>query len=746
MSSSAMSRRSVLRGATAGGTALALGGLATAAATAAATTPASAPAAAAAAGGPSWDPTRFGSSYTARPPDPGAVLLGGPGFAVHGDGEGDDTAALRAAVDEASRRGIANKLGDILGGARDFPYGDGGGVVLVPSGTYRLTGPVDVHDSVRIVGFGARRPVFVLDAATPGYATGTARDVFSFRRRPVGGPVSYANNDTFGSGLVNLDIRIGPGNPDAIAVRFGGAQLCLLQDLDIDAGDARAGIDHNANLIHRVRVRGGEVGLHAYAASAGWQTTLLDCRFEGQRRAAVSMFNDAKLVVVRTAFSGTPRAFESAPDQWQHLYVQDSHFDGVSDAVAVLNDSASLPGAQNDLIRRSNQLTLLGCTATGTRDLLLLAQSGARTRGPQPSGRIRELTYGLRVEHALGPRESRREGVYADVARGAPHSLIRAGLRADTPPPPPVHEWVSVADVAAEMGRTIGAGEDDLDVFQAAVDRHETVFVPLGRYLFTDTLKLRARTNLIGLHPRQTWLLAADGHPHFADPDAPRALLATPRGGRHTVSGLGLDTARRTAGSVNLLWQSGAGSYLADVVTQFVKWHPEDVQSGDPGYTYRGAHKYGIWVRGGGGAMANVWSINGWAENGLLVEDTDVPTRLYEVSVEHHETREVVLRRVRNWSFLGLQTEDHIYGWRSQAVEIERSADILLAGSVLFRVATVQGPYPYAVGVRDSQRITLRGNRGYRDKTPEFTQWGAALSDTRTGRTVPEVEFTLIAT
>ncbi|WP_234380027.1 hypothetical protein [Streptomyces sp. CMB-StM0423] len=103
-SSSAMSRRSVLRGATAGGTALALGGAATGAATAASATAATAPSATAAAGGPSWDPVRFGSSYTARPPDPGAVLLGGPGFAVHGDGEGDDTAALQAAVDEASRR------------------------------------------------------------------------------------------------------------------------------------------------------------------------------------------------------------------------------------------------------------------------------------------------------------------------------------------------------------------------------------------------------------------------------------------------------------------------------------------------------------------------------------------------------------------------------------------------------------------------------------------------------------------
>ncbi|WNI21037.1 hypothetical protein [Streptomyces sp. ITFR-16] len=148
-------------------------------------------------------------------------------------------------------------------------------------------------------------------------------------------------------------------------------------------------------------------------------------------------------------------------------------------------------------------------------------------------------------------------------------------LRSDTPVPPPVREWVSVVEVAGKLGRSIGQGKDDLPVFQAAVDRHDTVYVPIGRYLLTDTLKLRPGTRLIGLHPRQTWLLAADSHPHFSDPDAPRALVSTPRDGRNSLTGLGLDTAEQTPGAVNLLWQSADGSYLADMATQFVKWHPE---------------------------------------------------------------------------------------------------------------------------------------------------------------------------
>jgi hypothetical protein len=673
----------------------------------------------------------FGSAYDACPPDPTGVVLGSPGFEVGADA----TEALQAAVDEASRRGIANKLGDILGGARDFPLGDGGGVVFVPPGTYNLSAPIDVHDSVRIIGFGRRRPRFVLAPNSPGYAGSVPRDVFSFRRRPVGGPVSYANNDTFGSGLINVDIAIGPGNPQAIAVRFGGAQLCLLQDLDLDVGDGWAGIDHNANLIQRVRVRGGAVGLNAYAASAGWPTTVLDCRFTGQRETAVRANNDAKLVLVRTVLAGTPRGVECVPAQFLHLYLHGCVLEDVAEGI-VMNDSDQLPGATDPRIRNSNQLNLVDSVVRRTPTVLTLAQSGRRTSARD--GGI-DLSYGLRITDGLSAREVRADGVV--MVQGAPDRDV---LTTDVPELPSVSTWVSVADVAVRMGRTIGTGGDDLPVFQAAVDRHENVFVPIGEYVLAGTLRLRQNTNLIGLHPRQTWLRTPDGTPYFGDPDRPRALVETPFGGRNIVHGLGLDTARNTPGAVNISWRSGRGSYLADLATQFVKWHPDDVPGGDPGYTYKGKHKYGIWVRGGGGVLSNIWSSNGWADNGLLVEHSSVPTSAYELSIEHHQHREVVLRQVSGWQFFGLQTEDHIYGWQSQAVELDRCHHLLFGNSVLFRVATVLGPYPYGVGLRDCHDIVFRGTRGYRDKTPEFTQWGAAVADVRTGRTVPDPEFAVL--
>ena len=304
---------------------------------------------------------------------------------------------------------------------------------------------------------------------------------------------------------------------------------------------------------------------------------------------------------------------------------------------------------------------------------------------------------------------------------------------------------MNIVEFAAERGLTVGAGQDDWAVFRAALDEHDTVYVPIGRYVFSETLELGPRNNLIGLHPRQTWLVIPDEAPGFDDPEQPRAIIGTPSGGRNFVAGLGLDTDRNNPGALQVHWGSGRQSHLSDITTQFVKWAPEETEPGDPalgdpGYGYRGKTRYNFWIDGGGGSFVNLWAASGWADNGLLIENTDVPGHMYEVSIEHHQHREVVLRGVRGWELHALQTEDHIYGWESQAVELVDVHDVLFGNTVFFRVATVLGPYPYAVSVQDSTNVVLRGTRGYRPDNIANTRWGATVADVKSGRKVPELE------
>src|ERR1017187_9706614 len=90
------------------------------------------------------------SVFTTRLDDPKAVYLTAQEFGVHGDGQADASGAIQAAIDKA---------GSI---ARE-------GIVFVPSGRYRLTRTVYIWPGVRVVGYGAARPVFVLADNTPGF-------------------------------------------------------------------------------------------------------------------------------------------------------------------------------------------------------------------------------------------------------------------------------------------------------------------------------------------------------------------------------------------------------------------------------------------------------------------------------------------------------------------------------------------------------------------------------------------------
>ena len=90
----------------------------------------------------------------------------------------DDSAAIQAAIDKAENR------------VRE-------GILFVPSGRYRVTRTIYVWPGVRIFGFGATRPVFVLAPDTPGFQKGVGVMVMFTGARPGGGPAEAAAASAF---------------------------------------------------------------------------------------------------------------------------------------------------------------------------------------------------------------------------------------------------------------------------------------------------------------------------------------------------------------------------------------------------------------------------------------------------------------------------------------------------------------------------------------------------------------------
>ena len=151
-------------------------------------------------------PVSGASYYTLRLDDPQAVYVTRETFAeLHGDGIGDDTAAIQGAIDKVA----------------ESPLGKG--IVFVPEGQYRLSKTIHIWPGIRVIGYGAQRPVFVLGRDTPGFQEGDHQYMvwFTGGRPSEDGTIRDANPGTFYSALANIDFDIKEGNPAAIGSHIG---------------------------------------------------------------------------------------------------------------------------------------------------------------------------------------------------------------------------------------------------------------------------------------------------------------------------------------------------------------------------------------------------------------------------------------------------------------------------------------------------------------------------------------------
>lgn len=98
-------------------------------------------------------PCREASFYPARLDDPSAVYLTRDRFSVRGDGIADYSAAIQAGIDRVQET-------------------TGEEILFIPEGRYRVTRTIYVWLGVRLIGYGKKRPVFVLADSTPGFQQG----------------------------------------------------------------------------------------------------------------------------------------------------------------------------------------------------------------------------------------------------------------------------------------------------------------------------------------------------------------------------------------------------------------------------------------------------------------------------------------------------------------------------------------------------------------------------------------------
>jgi hypothetical protein len=639
------------------------------------------------------------SAFESAPNDPRAVTV-----KAKGDGKADDTDAIQQAIDQSTEN-------------------TGGGVVFLPSGRYRISRTILIWPAVRVYGIGPTRPVLVLGNNTPGFQKGLgSMIVFAGSKRgtnvrEVGGremprvpfppptvvpfdpKIWDAHPSTFYSAMSNVDIEIGAGNPAATGIRCRAAQHAFLSNMDFKLGPGFAGIYYGANVVHNLRFFGGRYGIVTEKPSPAWQFTVVDATFEGQKSAAIRE-HEAQLTLVNVAMRNVPIGIEIDRGYGDWLWGKDVRFEHVSQAAVVISNESNI----------YTQIGFDNALASDTPVFARFRDSGKTVPGKGATYRVGSFTHGLTVPAMgqLGHIETNTDLATIKTLPARKPAAIR--------PLPPVKEWANVHDLGV-----LGDGETDVTAaLQKVIDTHRVVYLPLGVYRVTDTIRLQPSTVLIALHPTLTQIALPDGTPAFQGVGEPKALVQSAQGGDAIMSGVGLFTGGINPRASALVWSAGEKSLVDDV--KFEGGHGTSLPNGARFNPYNANHSAdadaarrwdgqypSLWVRGGGGTFNGIWSPDTYASAGLYISDTNVPGHVYEISVEHHVRNEIVLNRVANWELLAPQTEEEFgESLRAVSLEIRDSHDILIANYHGYRVTRTLGPAPAAAQLYGSRDIHFR--------------------------------------
>jgi hypothetical protein len=656
------------------------------------------------------------SYYPARIDDAKAIYLTKESFSIQGDGVADDSDVIQQAINKVQE--TTNQ-----------------GILFIPAGRYRLTKTIYIWPGVRLIGFGTTRPVFVLGPNTPGFQQSPSYMVFFAGFRPGSARASQApggrnlppanstppdaSPGTFYSAMSNIDMEIQDGNPGAVGVRAHYAQHCFLAHMDFHIGSGVAGIHDGGNVAEDVHFYGGQYGIWTRKPSPGWQFTLIDATFEGQREAAIRE-HEAGLTLIRPQFKNVPTAISIDPKYSDELWVKDARMENINGPAVVISNENSA----------RTEINMENVVCNKVPVFVSYRESGKQFAGRGTAYAVKTFSHGLHYDD-IGSNAAIR-----DIYETAALSALPGPTKSDIPGLPPMNTWANIRSFGA-----VGDGvADDTDAFRKAITAQRTIYLPSGQYRVTDTITLKPDTVLIGLHPSVTRILLADSTPAFQGVGSPKALLETPQHGTNIVTGIGLYTNGINPRAVAAKWMAGSDSLMNDVrflgghgtvepgatvEENFKLWQQiyNNTHTSDSDIKRRWDGQYpSLWVtNGGGGTFLDIWTPSTFAQAGLYVSNTSTPGRVYELSSEHHVRNEVVLDHVSNWQIYALQTEEERgEGGFALPLEIRNSSNISVANLHMYRVVSSYQPFPYAIKVMDSKNIQFRNVHCYSDSKVSF--------------------------
>lgn len=419
-------------------------------------------------------------------------------------GTADSTTALQAAINQARDQNL---------------------VVWFPAGTYTISDRLlinqpDNDGDFPVVLMGsttspANRATIRLAANSPGFNNPSQRKVMvhfinrTVNDAPFNGFNETGNTDLYNQGVVGLDFVVESGNDGAVALRMQGAEGCTIQDVNIDltAGGHTGiwGIPASGGSTHRVTVNGGRVGIDTRQISGSGggsqpQPVVTGSTFRNQTEYAVRATARGSLVLVGCRIESN----RAGPVIWLRQHWSGQPFDASLQLVDCSIDYATF-SPLNTVIEMDSTLTgrsflLDNChVARAARvwheDATANPDGWMHFRRLAVEIRPPALTWGQPEEQVMIDGQA-QSGIHLDaVAGAAPPADLQTRHRWGNAFP----TWETPGAVnVLHFGATGDGITDDWQALQAAIDAHEVLLLPKGRYRVSRPLELRPQSKLIG--------------------------------------------------------------------------------------------------------------------------------------------------------------------------------------------------------------------------------------------------------
>lgn len=440
---------------------------------------------------------------------------------------------------------------------------------------------------------------------------------------------------SFNQVIRDIAIRLG-GNPGAAGIHHQAAQGSAVEDVDIDAQGAFAGLlraPGSGGGIAGLRVNGGWYGVFIRGTDAlrGSQPVpvISGSQFTGQSEAAILYDGRGPLTVVGTRIEGSGIVVEGPPKE---------PWNGPASVVDCVIES---PGAR-PAVRSTHSLYL---SNVWFRNAARAAEAGAaKPIAGRPQGWLRVAQAAL--DAGLPSPSWAEAGAHPRIQVDGKAATELVVVEPATSAPPPgllgAHRWPEATPawldpgaanvMAAPYGAKGDGVADDAPAIQKAIDGNRTVFLPKGVYALSQPLRLKAHTRLIGVSNVLAVLTPLAGAPAFRDVRAPAPLVETEDDPKADtmLAFVMLRTPVAYPALYALRWRAGRESVVRNVTPFVTYWEPDAPVNSLAQVVVEGS---------GGGRWFNLRQWHWWQQGAdfryVLVKGTREPLRFYMLNPEH---------------------------------------------------------------------------------------------------------------